>query len=252
MTTVAGYAAKFDSAAGWVAQENMTQRGFEAPKRHGLRAAFSDNTEKREMISRDLTGLYGFTSDPAIHEVRAVTAVDGRPRGAERALFESAIREGNERARRTLLEEFDRASINVSATDFGPLVLLFTKGRQEDYEFTPAGTALIGADKVLLVRYRQKGGPASLHLKEGSRRASAVLTGQIEVRESDFAPLRITLRSERKDVRDEADVDYLPQSTGLLLPVSIIYRRYVKNELVAENRSRISGWRRLDAAGAGR
>jgi hypothetical protein len=248
MAGVARYAAHFDAAVGWVADETMTQRGFE-PRKAGLHAGFADKPEKPVMISRELTGLYGFTSDPGIHEVRAVTAVDGRARRIEQGLFNSAIRDGNERARRLLTEEFDRDSVNVAANDFGPLILLFTKGHQPDYEFTVGGTSMIGADRVLVIHYQQKSGGAALHLREGSRRGSAALTGRIEVRDSDFAPLRVTLDSLRKDLPDEAEVDYEPRSADLLLPVSIVYRRYVKGDLVAENRSRLSGWRRL---GAGR
>jgi len=248
MAGVAKYAGKFDSAAGWAAQETMVQKGYEETVHHGLHVGFAtEDQQKPEMITRELMNLYGFTSDPSIHEVREVTAVDGKPRKNDPALFVSAM-QGKVAAHKKLMDQFEHASIDVAANDFGPLVLLFTKGQQPNYDFTFAGESLIGAERVLLIRYRQNTGQAALHLKEGSKDASAPLTGQIEARESDFAPLRITISSARKGVRDEAEVDYIPQGDDLVLPASIVYRRYVKDNLTAEDRSRFTGWHRVNGA----
>ena len=247
---VAKYASRFDAAAGWAAEETMVQKGFEPPRRSVLGVGLDSPTadEKPEMITRVLVSRYGFTSDPAIHEVRAVTSVDGKPGKTEEQLFEAAM-QGQLSAHKKLTQQFDRASIDVAANDFGPLILLFTRGQQSNFDFTFSGMALIGAERVLLIRYRQNAGDAALHLKDGSKGANAQLTGQIEARMSDYAPLRITLRSARKNVRDEAEVDYLPREDRLLLPASIVYRRYVNNNLFAEDRSRFSGWHRVDGAG---
>lgn len=243
---IAKYAAKFDTAAGWAAEETMAEKGFD-PSRHSLHLGYSAPAEEPEMITRELINLYGFTSDPAIHEVRAVESVDGKARGNDAALFTAAI-EGNRSAHKKLMDGFARESLDVAANDFGQLVLLFVKGQQPNYEFSYAGTSLIGAEKVLLIRYRESSGLAALHLKDGSKNSNAPLSGEIEARESDFAPLRITLTSARKNVRDEAEVDYILQGDDLLLPASIVYRRYVHDTLSAEDRSRFSGWHRVAGA----
>src|SRR5579884_1183233 len=153
MDAVGTWAARFDRAAGWAAQEDMSLRGMQAPKRRGSRFGAMAKAEEPQMVSRELVNLYGLTSDPGIHEVRAVTAVDGQPQKFRKDLFEASVARGDREARRKLSDEFNREALDVTASDFGPLVLLFTKGQQSNYEFTLAGKALIGAEQVTVIRY---------------------------------------------------------------------------------------------------
>ena len=54
MAGVAKYAGRFDSAAGWAAQETMVQKGYEETAHHGLHVGFADeDKQKPEMITRE-------------------------------------------------------------------------------------------------------------------------------------------------------------------------------------------------------
>ena len=68
----------------------------------------------------------------------------------------------------------------------------------------------------------------------------------MEIREAGFARLRITLRTahlERsRTIRDEARVDYQPKTEGMILPASVVYRRFVNDDLHVEAVYQYYGW----------
>ena len=138
----------------------------------------------------------------------------------------------------------------MAATDFGQLILLFTKSNQAKYDFTLRGSALVGADRAMILDFSQRAGAEALRVTEPGHEVREPLTGQIWIRELGFVPLRISLETSRHDgsrtIRDEARVDYEPKADGMVLPVSIVYRRFVNEELSVEGIYAYTDWRPLN------
>jgi len=102
-----------------------------------------------------------------------------------------------------------------------------------------------------VVDFQQKGGSGSLVIFEGSTAIHQRLDGDIWVRQGDWLPLRITLRSSRQQeklqVRHEASVDYVMSQHGVLAPASVVHRQWAGDQLVVENLFRYSAFRRFGA-----
>ena len=202
----------------------------------------------REIVS--FYALSAFRSTPeALHEFRQVLSVDGKttmPEAKALLRFRTVLGSKDDRARTELQEDFDQANLAVAATDFGQLILLFTRANLQKYAFERDAPAMVGADRAVVIKFRQSAGEESLRIAEPGKQVKQPLSGQLWARESDYAPLRITLNSTRQleqaEIRDEARVDYAPTRTGAVLPASVIYRRYVDNELKVENVSQYSDW----------
>jgi hypothetical protein len=122
---------------------------------------------------------------------------------------------------------------------------LFTRANLGKYNFERDTPALIGADRTIVIKFRQSTGQESLRIGEPGKQVRQPLSGELWVRESDYQPLRITLTATRQleseEIRDEARVDYAPTAAAML-PASVTYRRYVDNEMKVENVSQYSGW----------
>jgi len=256
---IARQASKFwQAASGYFCRETLHQKALIWPKRklrigrkatEPVQPAFKD----REIVS--YYALASFRSTPeALHEFRQVFLVDGKPVVPEaKALqrFRAILASNDDRAKTELQEDFEQANLAVAATDFGQLILLFTKANLGKYGFERETTALVGADRALVINFRQSGGQESLRIAEPGKQVKQPLSGKLWVRESDYQPLRITLTSirriESEDVRDEASVEYAPNSSGVVLPASVVYRRFVNNELKVENVSQYSNWQPVKA-----
>jgi hypothetical protein len=236
----------------------MRQKALVFPKRKlrvGRKAA---EPSKPEFKDREIVSYYalaGFRNTPeALREFRQVFQVDGKPVMPEdKALqkFRAILKSKDDRAKTELQEDFEQANLAVAATDFGQLVLLFTRANLGKYSFERDTPALIGADRVIVIKFRQSTGREGLRIEEPGQQVRQPLSGQLWVRESDYQPLRITLTTTRQidsdEVRDEARVDYAPNVAGTVLPASVTYRRYVNNEMKVENVSQYSDWQPVNA-----
>jgi hypothetical protein len=208
---------------------------------------------KPEFKDREIVSYYALSafraSPEALHEFRQVVSVDRKPIMVEtKALqnFQAILKSKDDRARTELQEDFEQANLAVAATDFGQLILLFTKANLGKYSFERDTPAFIGADRALVIKFRQSTGREGLRIDEPGKQVKQPLSGQLWVRETDYQPLRITLTTARQidseEIRDEARVDYAPTAAGVVLPASVIYRRYVDNEMKVENVSQYSDW----------
>ena len=246
---VADAAARFPADAVQYSAKETLQQKAAAPSqaKHGVRvggtAAQSVHLDQREIIS-----WYGFSAPrgapQAIAEYRKPAAVCS----AEE--FQRELREAGERAKQKLRLDFEKQGLRGTATDFGQLLLLFSKSKQSEYAFSLGSPGRIGADAAQVIRFEQRTGDAALKIAEGRRRIKEPLTGELWVRESDGVPLRITLTALRRqgdrEVRDEARVDYNPLASGALLPAAVVHRRFVDDELAGEDVYRYSDWRQAD------
>ena len=251
---LARQASKFwQAASGYFCRETLHQKALIMPKRKlriGRKALDPAKPEfkDREVISYYALGNFRATPE-ALHEFREVIQVDGKAvLPEEKALqkFRAVLGSKDDRAKSELQEDFDQANLAVAATDFGQLILLFTRANLEKYHFERESDAFIGAEHAIVLKFRQSAGQEGLRIEEPGKQVKQPLSGQLWVRTADYQPLRITLTTTRQlessEIRDEARVDYAPAAAGAVLPASVTYRRYVDNELKVENVSQYSGW----------
>jgi hypothetical protein len=247
---VADAAARFPAVAvHYSAKETLQQKAAAPAKttKHGVRvggnAAQPVHLDQREIIS-----WYGFSAPQGSPQVIAEYRKPVASCSADE--FQRELRGAGEREKQKLREDFEKQGLRGAATDFGQLLLLFSKTRQREYAFSLGSSERIGADQAQVIRFEQRTGDAALKITEGRRRIKEPLTGELWVRESDGAPLRITLTALRRqgdrEVRDEARVDYDSLGSGVLLPAAVVHRRFVDDELAGEDVYRYSEWRQAD------
>ena len=247
------------AAANLTAEETLQQRARKHPRRFRPRlGAGATQRPKPEYQTREIVSEYGFTvfkeAPGAIHELRQVVAVDGRRiasrEEARRALARGVVSE-DDRVKQRMLEQFRKYGLSEAAADFGQLILLFAVRRQADYYFRVTRTERLGADEAVVVEFQQKAGDGSLLIFQGKTAIHQRLDGEIWVRQGDWLPLRITLRSSRQveklAIRDEAGVDYVMSQHGVLAPASVVHRQWAGQELVVEDLFRYGVFRKFAA-----
>jgi len=182
--------------------------------------------------------------------------VDGRkvsePGKARQRLIQG-ITSPDDRARQRMLDELRRYGLGDTAVvDLAPLILLFTKRHLPEYRFEPAGEGMIGAEPVVITRYRQAGGSPHLLLIEKRKAIRQALQGEIHSRKSDGLPLRVTMRTRASRgghlFEDEAAVDYTMTPHGFLAPLSAVHRTRVDGRLDAEHLFRYSRFQQFGAS----
>jgi hypothetical protein len=239
------------SAPDYMAHETLSQKALTLPKRRLRIGASAVEPPHPELAHREIISYYALSSfratPEALHEFRQIVSVDGHTTnegGRDKLL--TALTTQDDSAKKALVAEFEKTSLAVAATDFGQLILLFTKANLAKYTFDSRGSALVGADRALVIDFRQSAGAEALRVSEPGKEVREPLTGQLWVRESDFVPLRITLNTSRREgskkIRDEARVDYDPKPDGTVLPVSVVYRRFVDDELFVEGIYQYTEW----------
>lgn len=211
---------------------------------------------------RNITSEYGFAAFSgeagAIHELRQVTTVDGKKvedtKKAQSALAK-AITASDDIRKKAMLKEFEKYGLMGAVTDFGQLLLLFTRRDLERFEFTARGEKMIGYDRALIFGYKQIDGPEALTLFEENKHdlmRHLRVEGEIRVRAQDFVPLQITLDAQQGDapnsLREEAAVTYAMSKYGALLPVSTEHRELRAGKVVAENRFAYTDFQRFGAS----
>lgn len=240
------------TAPGFVARETIHQRVLVV---HRKRSGALDPKHPPEFKSQEITSWYALSSfrgtPEAVREFRRIFEIDGHSVQTEamaRTDFVLDLTHGDDQSRQKLLNEFEKKTLAGAATDFGQVLLLFTKSNLDKYAFEMTGRSRVGADAALVISFNQVAGKQSLHIVDGSRKVAHKLHGEVLVRENDYLPLRVNLSAARQQsklhVRDEASVDYLV-SQGTLLPASLTYRRFVDDGLTVESTYRYSGWQPL-------
>jgi hypothetical protein len=242
-----------------VGRETLHQRVLAAPAHSKIRigAAATQSPvpawKEREIVSEYAFALLG----REIHELRQVTTVDGKQVAgqsqAQNALAKLIAARDDERKERAL-EQMEKYSLQGAVTDFGQILLLFTRGNLERYEITASGPRLLGTVPAQVFHYQQLDGPQALTVFRGDTPVKAQrlsVQGEIWVRESDGLPLRISMAatdsSTEKTLREEAIVDYAMSEFGTLLPVETAHRELRSGVEVAENRFTYAGFHRLGA-----
>ena len=245
-----------------VGRETLHQRAL-APPRFKMRVGdAAKQPQAADWKEHEIVSEYGFALlGRQIHELRQVTSVDGKRVAGETqardALAKLVLGNDDQRKRRAL-EQLEKYGLRGGATDFGQILLLFSRGSIERYEFTAVGPRLLGTVPTQVFHYRQLDGPRALTVFRGNSGAGAAtaqrlsVEGEIWVREADGLPARITMTatdsSNDKTLREEATVDYDMSEFGTLLPVETTHRELRAGEEVAVNKFRYRDFHRFESA----
>jgi hypothetical protein len=228
-----------------VSRETLIQRSYLMPP-HGHFAigaaavpVFADFFE-HEIVSEYSVGSLKGDPAGALLELREVLANDGRtiqtPVAARKAL-ERDLSLGAEKIRRQLLTQFTALGLVDVATDYGLLLLLFTRRGLPDLELVPAGTSWVGTEEAAAYEWRQH--TAGLLEFRGRKVTRRPMHGRIWARKSDGMPLRISASMEhdepKHNVADDATVDYELSRAGCPMPASVVHRHFVDGQVLTEN-----------------
>jgi hypothetical protein len=249
------------SAPGLMAEETLDQRG-----RHGfieiLRGKKDeikdlDFTLPEDFRSHHVVSSYGLVEigDARIlHELRTVMTMDGQTlndSGEIQHALTTGPQSADDETKRRLLENLEHNQLEGAVTDFGQLILLFAKRHQKDYRFAAVGRQQIGAEPVVVIRYRQVSGSQGLTFFKETTEEREPATGQIWFRLRDLVPIRITFNSgkfvsKKFTIRTEATVDYASSPVGLV-PGSVTHKQFLNSDLMVENELRYSDFRRAES-----
>ena len=234
-----------------VGQETLFQRAQKPPK-GGFRVrigASATNAPQPSWQERRIISEYSFASfageGGAIHELRRVTSLDGRKlQDSKKAQDELAaiVMAADDKRKKELLTQFEKYGLLGAVTDFGQLLLLFTPGDVNHYEFTFRRTENQGTAHLLVFSYQQIDGAEALTVvdaRRGQEARNIRLRGEVWVRENDFLPVRVTLVSGQQGqdlVREEASVEYAMSPFGALLPFFTEHHELRGATVVAENK----------------
>lgn len=241
-----------------VGRETLRHRSRKAAPRFRPRIASPDKPVQVSYLERQVVSEYGYSflkeAPEAIREFRQVVEVDGRPvlsAGDARTTLAFNMSSDDDRARRSMLAEFERHGMSGAATDFGQMLLLFRRRALGNFDFAIAGENYIGAEAAIVVGWRQKDGPDALRVYHGRDLAQVRMTGELWVRKRDYLPLRVTMKASIQEgpglTEHAATIDYAPAGASLLLPASIAYVKTLEGTLIVENRYVYSGFKMFRA-----
>jgi hypothetical protein len=242
----------WNAAPSWYCRETLRQSGppVAKPAHHGIHFGEEKTLNPAEIVHREIVSWYGFSSytenPEAVHEIRQVVSVDGKPAAHAQSAdkFRKLLLGRDDDAKEELIKKFQTATMSDAPLDFGQLVMLFTRRAVDRFRFKLKGPDLIGAQRVTVFDYAQQGGGAALHLDEDK---TLPLEGTVGLRDSDGAPMRITVvaarRNKNVETRDEAEVDYGEVAHGVILPAALVHRRFVNGVLRAEDRAQYTDWK---------
>ena len=243
--------------------ETLNHSEIKPPSRfHPRVGAGAEAPPEVQWIQRQIVSEYGFSSfasssgaTPAIHELRQITSVDGKKineRKKAQDTLAAAITASQDAQKRALLKDFEKIGLADAATDFGQILLLFTRRDIDRYEFTQRPAMMIGYDRALVWSYKQLDGRDALTLFEPKQARRLKIEGEIRVRASDFVPLEITLMTHEgdspKSVREEAAVTYKESPYGAILPYTTEHRELRNGKVVMENHFTYSDFHKFGAS----
>ena len=208
--------------------------------------------------TRTIVSEYGYStfaeSPNVLHEFRQIISVDGREirsRDRARLSLSLGVSSQDDRMKRRMIRELEQYGLTSAVVDLGQIILLFEGRRLKDYEFLFSRREQADAGPASVYAFRQVGGGGSVTVFQGRTARRETLQGEVWVRESDYLPLRVVLRTgweeEKHLIWSEASVDYLRSVHGVLLPSRIVHREYVDEALQVENLFRYMPFRRFGA-----
>jgi hypothetical protein len=228
-----------------ISEETLVQRSYRLPKHpHFAIGAAAEPVFAtflvHELVSQYSIGALRGDKTGSLLEIREIVAKDGQPiqtPEAARKALQQDISSGETAIRKKLLIALTKLDLVDVATDYGLMLLAFTKSGLSEMVLTPGGSSWIGTDEAIAYEWRQtSGGVLEFRGRTVNRRA---MHGLIWVRKSDGLPLRISASFEHDEpkhsLRDDATVDYVLSSFGCVTPASVAHRHYVDDQILTEN-----------------
>jgi hypothetical protein len=178
-----------------------------------------------------------------LHEIRTIVTIDGKALedpGEARHALTAGLQSPDDETKRRLLEDLDRNQLEGAVTDFGQLILLFSRRYQPDYRFSiNRDRRHIGAEPVVVLQFKQISGLQGLTFFKETGADRQPATGQIWLRVRDLLPLRIIFDTEefvskKFTIRTEATVDYTASPVGLV-PQRVTHKQFLNSDLMVEN-----------------
>lgn len=246
-----------------LAHETLKQTVVKPPGRfHPRIGAAATKPPEPKLQTRTIVSEYGFSalsdSPNAIHELREVISVDGKPvKDASKAVesLAAGITSNDDARKKQMLKALEKYGLRGGATDFGQLILLFDRRQIMHYEFSFLGKATVFSQPALAFSFRQIDGPDVITIIDAEKDSQVLhfrAEGQLWVRESDLRPQRILLVVTRGDakeaVQDEATVDYDMSPWGALLPWKVHHQERRAGKVMAENHFEYSDYRKFSAS----
>jgi len=231
-----------------ITREVLEQRTILPPSRFRLRvgaAALTAPAERlvvREVVSEYTVAPLTQAENSNLVEWRQIVSVDGRtiqtPEAARRTLTLN-VKSPDDRLRKRILQDFEKYGLVDIATDYGPILLAFTKRGLSQMSTAEAGTAWVGAEEAIAIHWQQRSPEGGELAFRGRQVARTPLEGILWVRKGDGLPLRVNVWAEYSDpkhvIRDEASVDYVVSPHGFLAPASVVHHHLVDGRLMTEN-----------------
>jgi hypothetical protein len=239
-----------------VTQETLEQRAVMPPSRFKPRiGAAATVVSKPRLVSHEVISEYTVgplkNSDSSnLVEFRQVISVDSRviqsPDSARHALS-LGVRTQDDRLRKRMLEDFAKTGLVDVASDYGLILLAFTRRALDNIQFGQPAENRIGADTALVFPWKQTSSVGGELQFSGRQSVRQALQGTLWVRSADGLPLRVQAWAEYADakrkIRDEASIDYAMSQHGFLTPVSVVHRHIVDGQLMTENLYRYQPFR---------
>ena len=239
-----------------IAKETLTQQALLTPSRlitfgsRGNVVSPKLRTVSHEVVSEYSVGHLENSDSQNLFEFRQVVSADGKAvRSVESARRELTygIRSQDDSVRKRMLQDYAKFGLVDIATDYGLILLAFTKRGLETMQVKPAGQSRIGADAALVLAWKQTSSDAGELEFRGRQVVRQALEGTLWVRASDGLPLRIEAWAEyeqaKRKIRDEASVEYMMSSHGFLTPASVVHRHLVDGKTITENLYRYEAFR---------
>jgi hypothetical protein len=239
-----------------IAQETLTQHALLPPSRFvpsgaaGVIIPPKPRLVSHEVVSEYSVGHLKNSDSQNLFEFRQVVSVDGKPvRSMESARRELTlgIRSQDDSIRKRMLQDYAKFGLVDVATDYGLILLAFTKRGLATMRVNPAGQNQVGADPALVFAWKQVSSDAGELEFTGRQAVRQALQGTLWVRASDGLPLRIQAWAEyalsKRKIRDEATVEYTLSSHGFLTPASVVHRHIVDGQTITENLYRYNAFR---------
>jgi hypothetical protein len=231
-----------------IAEETLTQHALLPPSRfvplgpHPNIAAPKPRLVSHEVVSEYSVSPLKSSESHNLFEFRQVATADGKPvRTREAASRELALgmRSQDDAVRKRMLQDFAKYGLVDVASDYGLILLAFTRRALEGMRIDPTGAGRIGAVPAAAFAWKQIT-PAAGELEfRGRQTVRQPLSGILWTRASDGLPLRIEAWAEyeqsKRRIRDEASVDYVLSAHGFLTPASVAHRHLIDGQVITEN-----------------
>jgi hypothetical protein len=199
-------------------------------------------TTKLPEVIREVVSEYGYISSDepggSLKEVRLILTVDRlKWKQGKKDLNSLADRIGTRDGKNPAktLESYEDYGLRGFLSDAGQIILLFSRGAVEKYEFSFDRIENAGIfGQMWVYKYLQIDGGQALTIYGGKEPIRHRMRGEYWVRAVDTTPYRVTLDSTHlmgeSEVRDVTMVDYQMSRWGLLLPSKIDHRQFVDKQ----------------------